>query len=409
MSPTQDSKTTFTGLILLSGIDKPGVTEGLFAALSPFAVTIQDLEQVVIRGRLILTALITLDPAHVSSIEADITAFAEGVDLDFAIDYVDLSLSNSSEKRSSLHVVLLSAKLLPTALSAVAGEIALAGGNIDRIRRTASFPLTAIEFDISVPVSGEIDSVLSSLRRALAQVAIENSVDLAVEMGGLTRRAKRVVILDMDSTLIQQEVIDLLAVKAGVEDQVKEITASAMAGNLDFSESLLARVKLLAGLDVGALDEVAREIVLTPGARTLIRTLHRLGHKVGVVSGGFINVIEPLLKDLHVDFYRANTLEIEDGKLTGAVSSSIIDRAAKAQALREFAANEGVQLSQTIAIGDGANDLDMIELAGMGIAFNAKPSVKAAADSALNTPYLDSVLYLMGITREEIERADEQN
>ncbi|MEI8066045.1 MAG: ACT domain-containing protein, partial [Actinomycetes bacterium] len=189
MSPTQDSKTTFTGLILLSGIDKPGVTEGLFAALSPFAVTIQDLEQVVIRGRLILTALITLDPAHVSSIEADITAFAEGVDLDFAIDYVDLSLSNSSEKRSSLHVVLLSAKLLPTALSAVAGEIALAGGNIDRIRRTASFPLTAIEFDISVPVSGEIDSVLSSLRRALAQVAIENSVDLAVEMGGLTRRA----------------------------------------------------------------------------------------------------------------------------------------------------------------------------------------------------------------------------
>ena len=408
MSPTEEPRTAFTGLILLSGIDKPGVTEGLFAALSPFAVTIQDLEQVVIRGRLILTALITLDPAHAPAIEADITSFSESADLDFAIDYVDISITNASERRSSLHVVLLAPTLLPTALAAVAGEIAHAGGNIDRIRRTASFPLTAIEFDISVPISEEIDLVLSDLRRVLARVAIENSVDLAVEMGGLTRRAKRVVMLDMDSTLIQQEVIDLLAAKAGVEDEVTTITASAMAGNLDFSESLKARVKLLAGLDAQALTEVAQEIVLTPGARTLIRTLHRLGHKVGVVSGGFINVIEPLLQDLQVDFYRANSLEILDGKLTGFVSSEIIDRAAKAVALREFATNEGVQLSQTIAIGDGANDLDMIEMAGMGIAFNAKPTVMAAADSSLNTPYLDSVLYLMGITREEIEWADEK-
>ena len=408
VSPIEESKTAFTGLILLSGIDKPGVTEGLFAALSPFAVTIQDLEQVVIRGRLILTALITLDPAHAPAIEADLTSFAESTELDFAIDYVDISIARSSERGSSLHVVLLAATLLPTALAAVAGEIAQAGGNIDRIRRTASYPLTAIEFDISVPVSEEIDVVLSDLRRVLAQVAIENSVDLAVELGGLTRRAKRVVMLDMDSTLIQQEVIDLLAAKAGVEAEVTAITASAMAGNLDFSESLKARVKLLAGLDAKALAEVAQEIVLTPGARTLIRTLHRLGHKVGVVSGGFINVIEPLLNDLQVDFYRANSLEIVDGKLTGFVSSEIIDRAAKAVALSEFATKEGVLLSQTIAIGDGANDLDMIEMAGLGIAFNAKPTVKAAADSSLNTPYLDSVLYLMGITREEIEWADEK-
>lgn len=407
VSSSDQSKTAFTGLILLSGIDKPGVTEGLFQALSPFAVSIQDLEQVVIRGRLILTVLITLDPAHAPAIEADIDRFATQADLDFAIDYVDVSITRAPDRRSHLHVVLLSSQLQPTALAAVAGEIVRVGGNIDRIRRTASFPLTAIEFDISVPPSGEIEGILANLRRSLAAVALENSVDLAVELGGLTRRAKRVVILDMDSTLIQQEVIDLLAAKAGVEAQVKEITASAMAGNLDFSESLIARVKLLAGLPASALDEVAKEIVLTPGARTLIRTLHRLGHKVGVVSGGFVNVITPLLQELDVDFYRANTLEIVDGKLSGLVSSQIIDRAAKAEALREFAEREGVLLSQTIAIGDGANDLDMIELAGLGIAFNAKPSVKAAADSALNTPYLDSVLYLMGITREEIEWADE--
>jgi len=269
--------------------------------------------------------------------------------------------------------------------------------------------LTAIEFDVSMPADDDNDQVLINLRRLLAKVAIENSVDLAVELGGLTRRAKRVVMLDMDSTLIQQEVIDLLAAKAGVEEQVKEITSLAMAGNLDFAASLTARVELLAGLDATALNEVAGEIVLTPGARTLIRILHRLGHKVGVVSGGFLNVIEPLLEDLGIDFYRANVLEVTEGKLTGRVSSGIIDRAAKADALRAFAESENVQLSQTIAIGDGANDLDMIEVAGLGIAFNAKPSVKAAADSALNTPYLDSVLYLMGITREEIESADAES
>ena len=178
-----------------------------------------------------------------------------------------------------------------------------------------------------------------------------------------------------------------------------------MKGELDFKESLTARVALLSGLKSTVLQEVARELVLSAGARTLIRTLHKLGHKVGVVSGGFINVIEPLLKELEIDFYSANELEIVDGALTGKVVGGSVDRAAKAEALRSFAAAEGVTLSQTIAIGDGANDLDMIELAGLGIAFNAKPAVRMAADSALTSPYLDSVLYLMGITREEVESA----
>jgi phosphoserine phosphatase len=219
------------------------------------------------------------------------------------------------------------------------------------------------------------------------------------------RWAKKLVVMDVDSTLIQQEVIELLGAKAGKGEEIKAITDSAMRGELDFEASLRARVALLEGLPESVIDEVRTEIVLTPGARTLVSTLKKLGHSVALVSGGFTSVIEPLVKELGIVHYRANTLEISGGKLTGKVVGDVIDRAAKAQALRDFAALEGVSLEQTIAIGDGANDLDMIAAAGLGIAFNAKPAVKAAADSSVSAPYLDSVLYLLGITREEIEEA----
>jgi phosphoserine phosphatase len=205
--------------------------------------------------------------------------------------------------------------------------------------------------------------------------------------------------------LIQEEVIELLARKAGAGEEVKAITAAAMRGELDFAESLSARVKLLAGLPSSVIEEVRAEITLTPGAKTLIATLQKLGHSVAVVSGGFTNVIAPLIAELGVTHFRANTLSIENGKITGEVTGEIIDRAGKATALRDFAALEGVALEQTVAIGDGANDLDMIAIAGLGIAFNAKPAVKAAADSSVSAPYLDSVLYLLGITREDIEEA----
>jgi len=176
-----------------------------------------------------------------------------------------------------------------------------------------------------------------------------------------------------------------------------------MRGELDFAQSLTARVALLKGLSELALIEVQADILLTPGAKTLIQRLHKLGHSVAVVSGGFINVIAPLLASLEIKHFKANTLEIVDGVLTGALLGPIIDRSAKADALREFAAIEEISMSQTVAIGDGANDLDMIAAAGLGIAFNAKPAVKAAADSSLSEPYLDSVLYLLGIPREDTE------
>ena len=396
-----DEKSQFTGLILVSGIDSPGITQSLFDTLAPFAITVLDIEQVVIRERLILTVLIALNPAHAQSIEEDLDACAQKLGVDIATSFQEQGQSTIAAKSGLVHVVALGNPLAPKTIAAIAAAIATRGGNIERIHRTASYPITAIEFIVSGADQKEI-------RQCLAEVTLTHSVDIAVSPGGLMRWAKKLVVMDVDSTLIQQEVIDLLAQKAGAQDQVKEITEAAMRGELDFAETLKARVALLAGLPESVIAEVRSEISLTPGARTLVKTLHQLGHSVAVVSGGFTAVIEPLIKELGISHYRANTLEIVDGKLTGKVLEPIIDRAAKATALQDFAKIEGVQLEQTIAIGDGANDLDMISIAGLGIAFNAKPAVKAAADSSVSAPYLDSVLYLLGITREEVEEAGAQ-
>ena len=398
MSLTSEEKSQYTGLILLSGVDTPGITQALFETLSPFAITVLDIEQVVARDRVILTVLIALNPDHRDSIDEDLNACAEKLGVDIATSFQSQAGSTIAAKTGLMHVVALGNPLKPAAISAIAAEIAEHGGNIERIHRTASYPVTAIEFVVS-----EVDQ--NCIRPSLAGVANSHSVDIAVSPGGLMRWAKKLVVMDVDSTLIQQEVIELLGAKAGKEDEIKKITESAMRGDLDFEASLRARVALLAGLPASVIDEVRGEVLLTPGARTLVSTLKKLGHSVAVVSGGFTAVIEPILQELEIHHYRANTLEIVDGKLSGNVIGAVIDRAAKATALRDFAALEGVSLEQTIAIGDGANDLDMIAAAGLGIAFNAKPAVRAAADSSLTAPYLDSVLYLLGITREEVEEA----
>ena len=398
MSATEE-KDQFTGLILLTGIDKPGITATLFETLAPFSLTVLDIEQVVIRERLILTLLIACNPAHSEAIDTDLEELSKTLDVDIATSFSSAPISSIAAKSGLVHAVILSPKLLPSAVAKVAQTISELGGNIESISRTASYPVTAIEFVIS-----HADQKV--LKSSLARVAIEQGVDIAVQPGGLMRHARKLVLLDVDSTLIQQEVIELLASKAGVNSEVVKITDAAMRGEIDFEQALIARVALLAGLGDDAISQVQSEIVLTPGARTLIRTLQRLGHTVCVVSGGFHNVIDPLLKELNITHFRANTLEIIDGKLTGKVVGPIIDRAAKAQALKDFSTIEKIHIDQTIAIGDGANELDMIAMAGLGIAFNAKPAVQAAADSSVSAPYLDSVLYLLGIGREEIEEAE---
>lgn len=393
-----EQRRQFTGLILVTGTDSPGITQALFDALSPFKIAVLDIEQVVIRGRLILTVLIELNPAHAPAIESDLELCAQNLKVDIATSFQEEEISSIAAKSGLVHVVALASNFAPQAMAAIAAAIASQNGNIERVHRTASYPVTAIELLISGAGQRELKQVLSD-------VAAREGIDIAVSPGGLMRWARKLVVMDVDSTLIQEEVIELLARKAGAGEEVKAITAAAMRGELDFAESLSARVKLLAGLPSSVIEEVRAEITLTPGAKTLIATLQKLGHSVAVVSGGFTNVIAPLIAELGVTHFRANTLSIENGKITGEVTGEIIDRAGKATALRDFAALEGVALEQTVAIGDGANDLDMIAIAGLGIAFNAKPAVKAAADSSVSAPYLDSVLYLLGITREDIEGA----
>jgi phosphoserine phosphatase len=385
-----------TLLITLTGRDRPGVTSRLFDAMAEYDVEVLDIEQVLVRGRLVLSALVApgVDEAFVRHAVTRVAA-----ELDMDVEMTAGLGDNGPRHGGRAHVALLGAPLRPKAVAGIAGRIAASGGNIDRIVRLARYPITSIELDVS-------GADPASLRVALAEEAVAQQVDVAVQPSGLLRRAKRLVVMDVDSTLVQGEVIELLAARAGCLDEVAAVTERAMRGELDFEAALRARVALLAGLDVRALEDVRRQVALTPGARTLIRTLKRLGYSVGLVSGGFTQVTDHLVRELGFDFAAANTLEIVDGRLTGRLVGMIVDRPGKAAALERFAAEAGVPLAQTVAIGDGANDLDMIARAGLGIAFNAKPIVRKAADASVTVPYLDAILYLLGITREEIEAAD---
>jgi phosphoserine phosphatase len=392
-----------TLLITLTGRDRPGVTSMLFAILAGYPLTVMDIEQVVIRGRLVLGVLLGCDgPPDLTGIHAGVSALAADLGLEAEItagsDRPGSSSSAKSARGGRLHVTVLGSPLAPAAITAIAGRIAASGANIDRIGRLAQRPVTCIEMDVS-------GGNPAALRADLARAAAEQGVDVAVQRGGLHRRAMRLIVMDVDSTLIQDEVIDLLAARAGCAAEVAKLTESAMRGEQDFASSLRERVALLAGLEAGVLDEVRGELRLTTGARTLIGTLGGLGYKFGIVSGGFVQVIEPLAAELGIGYVAANVLEIAAGKLTGRLSGPVIDRAGKADALRRFAADAGVPLSQTVAIGDGANDLDMIAAAGLGVAFNAKPMVRDAADTSLSVPYLDAVMYLLGISSEEVAAA----
>ena len=271
--------------------------------------------------------------------------------------------------------------------------------NIDRIHRLSRFPVWSYEFLVEGGDSNK-------LQASLMDVAVEESIDIAVQPYGLSRRSSRLVVLDVDSTLIRNEVIDLLADEAGCREQVAALTDQAMRGDLDYADALEQRVALLQGTPVSAVDRVITQMVLTPGAKTFVRTLRRLGYRIAIISGGFTHFTDHLATQLDLDHAYANRLEIVDGVITGRIEGDIVDAKAKAELLESIAEIEGVPLEQTVAVGDGANDLPMLQKAGLGIAFNAKPVLRGVADTTVNVPYLDAILFMLGVTREEVEAAD---
>jgi phosphoserine phosphatase len=366
-----------TLLITLTGKDRPGVTSAVFTALSHAGVHVLDVEQMLLRRRLVLGVLVTA-PRDGKKLRRTVEETAAA--LDMTVDFEKGSGDNRARREGRSHVTVIGAPLKAAAMAAVAGRIADCGGNIDRIDRMARYPVTAIELHVS-------GAPPERLRTLLAREAVEHGIDIAVQAATMLRHGSRLIVMDVDSTLIQGEVIEMLAAHAGFEKEVAAVTEAAMRG-------------------ASVLDEVYDAIVVNPGARTLVRSLRRLGYRFAIVSGGFSQITDRLAADLGIHRSRANELEIVDGKLTGEVLGDVVDRAGKARALREFAADLGVPESATIAIGDGANDLDMLEAAGLGIAYNARPVVRAAADTTINVPYLDTIMYLLGITREEIEAAD---
>ena len=393
--PQPDAGERQTVLIRVTGPDHPGVTAGLMSVLAGAGADVEDVEQIVIRGQLTLGLVVEVPEGRDLLKEVLLFGWEQGMQIDFDL------VSSTPTPVSRGHVVtLLGPDLTPAEIGVAATAIADAGANIDRIIRLSKYPVMSYELLVRNGDEGKLRSNL------LHAAAANSGLDIAIQREGLGRRAKRLIVLDVDSTIIQDEVIELLAAEAGCLDEVKRITFDAMEGGVDFESSLRMRVRLLEGLDESAIETAWTKLRYTPGARTFMRTLRRLGYTVAIVSGGFTVFTDRLRDDLGFQHAHANVLEISKGRLTGEIIGPIVDRERKATLLKEIAAAEGIPLFQTVAVGDGANDLDMLSAAGLGIAFNAKPIVEEAADTALTVPYLDAILFVLGIRREDVEAAD---
>ncbi len=384
-----------TVLVRITGPDHPGITAGLMGVLRDAGAEVYDIEQIVIRGQLTLGLAVGVPKGRDLLKDVLLFGWEQGLEVDF-----DLVTITPSPQLPGTVVTLLGPHLNPVEICVAATAIADAGGNIDRIIRLSRFPVMSYELLVR---DGEFDELCSNLMHA---AAAHPNMDIAIQREGIGRRAKRLIVLDVDSTLIVDEAIELLAAEAGCLEAIQQITKEAMEGSIDFESSLRTRVRLLQGLDTTAVARACSNLRYTPGARTFVRTLQRLGYTVAIVSGGFTAFTDQISEDLRLNHAHANVLEIVDGKLTGELVGLIVDRERKATLLGEIAESNNIPLSQTVAVGDGANDLDMLRKAGLGIAFNAKPIVSEAADTALSVPYLDAILFVLGIRREDVEAAD---
>lgn len=391
---TESERGQYAVRITFTGIDRPGITAELASVFAEVSATLLDVEQMVVQGRLNLNFLIALDGGESACRPVLKDVLWKARELGLHVDF-DLAprLSTRGVPKPMWALTVLANPITTELLCALSKTTAECGFNIERIHRLSQQALTSAEFALSA----ERTDAEQALRAGLMELRSRFRCDLALQRETLTRRSKRLIVMDMDSTLIQQEVIDEIAVTLGVQDRVSAITERAMNGELDFDESLRERVRLLKGTPVSALSQVLERIQLTPGAEDLVRILKRLGYRTAVVSGGFIEIVEPIQKRLGLDYAYANRLEVKDGVLTGEVVGTIINRQRKAELLVSIAQAERIELDQVIAVGDGANDLDMLDRAGLGIAFNAKRTVQEQAKAAINQTSLMSILYLLGI------------
>jgi phosphoserine phosphatase len=399
-------------LINVTGKDKPGLTASLAGILAHYRATILDIGQAVIHDYLSLGILIEIPVEFKSSsILKDLLFEAHKLGLQIRFSPIDETLyENWAAKKGKERriITLLGRKLTAEELSKVAAAIAESKLNIDIITRlSARMPVNGSDANqkacVQITVSGKIDNP-GILRRRLYKIHEETGIDISFYVDDIYRHSRRLVVFDMDSTLIQGEAIDELARMAGVGDQVAQITQDGMQGKIDFKESLIRRVELLKGMDANVLSTVAQNLVLTEGAERVTLKLKQLGYKIGIISGGFEYFGKYLQKKLALDYVFTNRLEIKDGKITGKLDGEIIDGHKKAEILSTIAKVENISLQQTIAVGDGANDLPMISIAGLGVAFHAKPIVEENAQRSISSVGLDGLLYLMGISEREIRQ-----